>query len=52
LGWTDGRNLRIDLRWGGDDANRIRTLAQELVGLRPDIIVTGGTPAASGIFLN
>jgi putative ABC transport system substrate-binding protein len=45
LGWTDGRNVRIDLRWGGDDINRIRTLAQELVRLRPDIILTGGTPA-------
>jgi putative ABC transport system substrate-binding protein len=35
LGWTDGRNLRMDLRWGGDDINRIRALAQELVGLQP-----------------
>ena len=45
LGWTDGRNVRMDLRWGGDDANRIRALAQELVGLQPDIILTNGTPA-------
>ena len=37
LGWTDGRNVRIDLRWWGDDINRIRALAQELVGLQPDI---------------
>jgi putative ABC transport system substrate-binding protein len=44
LGWTDGRNVRIDLRRGGD-TNRIRALAQELVGLQPDIIVTGSTPA-------
>jgi putative ABC transport system substrate-binding protein len=36
LGWTDGRNVRIDLRWGGDDTNRMRALAQELVGLHPD----------------
>jgi putative ABC transport system substrate-binding protein len=27
LGWTDGRNVRIDLRWGGSDINRIRALA-------------------------
>jgi putative ABC transport system substrate-binding protein len=40
LGWADGRNVRIDLRWAGDDINRIRALAQELVGLQPDIIVT------------
>src|SRR5215469_6581924 len=45
LGWTDRRNARLDLRWGGDDTNRIRALAQELVGLQPDIIVTNGTPA-------
>ena len=44
LGWTDGRNLRMDLRWGGDDINRIRARAQELVGSHPDIIVTNGTP--------
>jgi putative ABC transport system substrate-binding protein len=34
LGWTDGRNMRMDLRWYGDDINRIRALAQELVGLQ------------------
>ena len=47
LGWTDGRNVRMDLRWGGSDTNRIRALAQELVGLQPDIIVTYGTPATA-----
>jgi putative ABC transport system substrate-binding protein len=44
LGWTDGRNVRMDVRWGGDDINRIREVANELVGLQPDIIVTGNTP--------
>jgi len=43
LGWTDGRNVRVDLRWGGVDTNRMRALAQELVGLKPDILLTGGT---------
>jgi putative ABC transport system substrate-binding protein len=43
LGWTDGRNVRMDLRWGGDDNNRIRALAQELVRLQPDIILANGT---------
>src|SRR5262245_12927851 len=43
LGWTDGRNARMDLRWAGGDTNRIRALAQELVGLQPDIILTNGT---------
>jgi putative ABC transport system substrate-binding protein len=44
FGWTDGRNVRIDLLWAGGDINRFQTLAQELVGLQPDIIVTSGTP--------
>jgi putative ABC transport system substrate-binding protein len=46
LGWTDGRNVRIDLRYAGGDINRMRAFAQELVGLQPDIIVTNGTRAA------
>jgi putative ABC transport system substrate-binding protein len=45
FGWTDGRNVRMDPRWHGDDTNRIRALAQELVGLQPDIILANGTPA-------
>jgi putative tryptophan/tyrosine transport system substrate-binding protein len=45
LGWADGRNVRMDLRWHGDDMNQIRALAQELVGPQPDIILTIGTPA-------
>src|SRR5215831_3001701 len=49
LGWTDGRNVRIDTRWGGGDINRIRALAQELVGLRPDIILTHQTPATVAV---
>jgi putative ABC transport system substrate-binding protein len=44
LGWTDGRNVRMDLRWGQADNNRIRALAQELDG-QPDIIVTNGGAA-------
>jgi putative ABC transport system substrate-binding protein len=44
-GWTDGRNVRMDLRWYSGDINRMRALAQELVGLQPDIIVTGTHPA-------
>jgi putative ABC transport system substrate-binding protein len=44
LGWTEGRNVRMDVRWGRADINRIRALAQELVGLQPDIILTTSTP--------
>jgi putative ABC transport system substrate-binding protein len=46
LGWTDGRNVRIDLRQYCDDINQIRALAQESVGLKPDIILTGTTGGA------
>src|SRR5262252_4815483 len=49
LGWTEGRNLRMDLRWGRGDANRIRALAQELVALQPDIIVTIAHLAAAAV---
>ena len=49
LGWAEGRNVQMYLRWYGDDTNRIRVLAQELVGLQPDIIVTGGTVATVAI---
>ena len=44
LGWTDGRNVRMDFRWYGSDINRIRALAQELVALQPDIILANSTP--------
>jgi putative tryptophan/tyrosine transport system substrate-binding protein len=49
LGWTDGRNVRMDLRWHGDDTNRIRAHAQELVGLQPDIIVTNSVPTTAAV---
>jgi putative ABC transport system substrate-binding protein len=51
LGWTDGRNLRIDYRWGGGDADRIRNSAAELVALAPDIIYAV-TSAAVGPLLD
>jgi putative ABC transport system substrate-binding protein len=49
LGWSDGRNVRMDLRWFGDDINRIRALAHELVGLQPDIILTNGGAATVAV---
>jgi putative ABC transport system substrate-binding protein len=42
LGWTDGRNVRIDYRWAAGDAERIRKYAAELVALAPDVILAGG----------
>ena len=47
LRWSDGRNMRMDLRWGGGDTNRIRALAQQLVGSQPDIILTQGVTATA-----
>jgi putative ABC transport system substrate-binding protein len=41
LGWQDGRNVRIDIRWGAGDTERFRAYAAELVGFRPDVILTG-----------
>jgi putative ABC transport system substrate-binding protein len=49
LGWTDGRNVRIDIRSGGSDINRIRASAQELVSQHPDIIQVGSTPATTAL---
>ncbi|HKF11342.1 MAG TPA: ABC transporter substrate binding protein [Xanthobacteraceae bacterium] len=38
LGWVDGRNVRIELRWAGGDPDRARFYAGELVGMKPDVI--------------
>jgi len=46
LGWTEGQNLRLDVRYGDDDPERIRSLAQELVRSAPDVILVSGTSAA------
>ena len=47
MGWTEGRNVRMDLRWHGGDTNRIRALAQELVGLQPEVILASGSAIAA-----
>src|SRR6516165_10387008 len=49
LGWTDPRNVRIDLRWTGGDINRIQAFAHELLGLQPDIILAGSTAATAAL---
>jgi putative tryptophan/tyrosine transport system substrate-binding protein len=45
LGWTDGRNIQIEIRFTGADADRIRAYAAELVALAPDVIVSHTTAA-------
>ena len=46
LGWTDGRNLRIDYRWGANNADNTRKYAMELVALAPEVIMAPGSAAA------
>jgi len=43
LGWTDGRDVRIDYRWAAGDADRLRRYAAELVALAPDVVLASGT---------
>ena len=49
LGWSDGPNLRMDVRWGGGDVNKIRTFAKELVAAQPDLILSQGTPVTAAL---
>jgi putative ABC transport system substrate-binding protein len=50
LGWTEGRNIRIDVRWGAlDDAEGRQQAARELVALQPDLIVTQNTPPTAAM---
>jgi putative ABC transport system substrate-binding protein len=49
LGWTDGRNVRIDYRFGDADATRLPRLAKELIELRPDVIFAAATPVATAM---
>jgi putative ABC transport system substrate-binding protein len=48
-GWIDGRNVRIDVRWGGVDPERIRSYAAELIALAPDVIVATGSAAVGSL---
>jgi putative tryptophan/tyrosine transport system substrate-binding protein len=49
LGWREGGNLRIELRWAGYDPDRMKTFAKELVDLRPDAILSVTTPVAGAL---
>jgi len=49
LGWTDGHNVRIQVRWAAGNVDRIRTFAKELVGLQPETILTSGTAVTAAI---
>jgi putative ABC transport system substrate-binding protein len=49
LGWTDGRNLRVEYRWAAGDINRMRAYATELVGLAPDLLVGNSSPVVAAL---
>jgi putative ABC transport system substrate-binding protein len=49
LGWSEGGNLRIDVRWAGSDASRLKDYAVELVRLAPDVVIANGTPGTAAM---
>ena len=49
LGWTEGNNIRIELRWAGPDPERADVLAKELADLRPDAILGQTTPVVRAV---
>jgi ABC-type uncharacterized transport system substrate-binding protein len=49
LGWTDGRNLQIDIRRAGANADRARVYAKELVALQPDVLVAQATAPTAAL---
>jgi putative ABC transport system substrate-binding protein len=49
LGWTEGNNLRTEVRWGAGDADKIRAFAKELVDLKPDVIFGQSTPVTAAL---
>jgi putative ABC transport system substrate-binding protein len=48
-GWREGRNLQIDYRWAGADAERIKSYAAELVSARPDVIFANTSPSVAAL---
>jgi ABC-type uncharacterized transport system substrate-binding protein len=49
LGWSDGRNVRIDTRWAAGDTERFRSYATELVALAPDVVLAASTPGVTAV---
>jgi putative ABC transport system substrate-binding protein len=49
LGWTDGRNVHMDVRWTAGNVDRMRTLAIEMVSLQPDVILASTTPVIAAL---
>jgi putative tryptophan/tyrosine transport system substrate-binding protein len=49
VGWTDGRNIRVDVRWAGGEVDRIQRLAKELVDLRPEVVFAMTTSSVNAV---
>ena len=49
LGWTEGKDARIDTRWAADDADRYRRYSEELLALTPDVILASGSPSVEAL---
>ena len=49
LGWTDGRNVRIDYRWAAGDTGRFHRYADELLALAPDVVLASATPSVQAL---
>src|ERR1700722_2319182 len=49
LGWADGHNVRIDVRWASSQVEQHRSLARELVGLKPDVLTSSSTPLTAAL---
>lgn len=49
LGWSEGRNLKIDVRWASGDTDRATTFARELVALQPEVIMSNTTPVTAAL---
>ena len=50
LGWSDGHNVRLDVRWGAGDRDSIRSYAAELVALAPDVILAISSPTVAAAY--
>jgi putative ABC transport system substrate-binding protein len=48
-GWAEGKNIRVEVNWSVTDAERARSVVDELIGRAPDLILTSGTPATSAL---
>src|SRR5262245_11057905 len=48
-GWTEGRNIRFDIRWGAGDLSRLSRYAEELVSLMPDVAFADSTPVIAAL---